>query len=550
MNRRRCDCVVIGYNDWDFRSFIRALEPSREYSSAYMNVLKNTVVVDGVRLLYNELLGTLMTRAAGTPHRYNAFEVASLGGCYLTSYLRRRGFGVELVNFFSFDHQQLADVLEDKPRAAVITTTFYFMPQPVQEIIAFIRQRSPETTIILGGPYVYNICRDRGVQPPDGVLESIGADIYIFDSQGEQTLARVLSVLKQGDATALCRIPNLVLRINRDFTWTLREIENNDLDQESEDWAAFDAQLVTPVTYMRTARSCAFSCAFCSYPEMAGALALKSVETVEAELRALKAMGGRFIVFVDDTFNVPLPRFKQLLRMMIANDFGFRWVSFLRCSNVDEEALDLAVASGCHAVFLGIESGDQRVLDNMNKSAQLDRYAWGMRELRRRNIATSASFIIGFPGETRESVEHTIEFIDRNAPTFYTVEQYYYQSHTPIAKRAGEFELRGRGYTWHHRTMDWSESSELVGHVYRSVTGSRILPLYGLGVWGLPYFETRGLGLEQMKRFLELAQPMLIASMEEDAQSQPAQEARIVDWLRTNVVKDHTPALFDVASPS
>ena len=163
MTRHGCDCVVIGYNDWDFREFISALEPSRQYSSAYINVLKNTVKAGGQRLLYNELLGHLMTKATGRFHRYNAFEVPSLGGCYLTSYLRRRGHVVELVNFFWSDQQRLADVLDEQPRVAALTTTFYFMPQPVQEIVAFIRARSPETAIVVGGPYVYNICRENAV---------------------------------------------------------------------------------------------------------------------------------------------------------------------------------------------------------------------------------------------------------------------------------------------------------------------------------------------------------------------------------------------------
>lgn len=533
--RNGCDCVVVGYNDWDFREFISALEPSRRYSSAYVNVLKNTVKADGQRLLYNELLGTLMTKASGTPHRYNAFEVASLGGCYLTSYLRRRGHDVELVNFFSYDQQQLATVLEEKPLTAAIMTTFYFMPQPVQEIVSFIRARSPETTIVIGGPYVFNICREQAIAAQNRLFAELGAAVCIFDSQGEQTLTRVIRALKHGDD--LSRIPNLILRSEREFLRTARDVENNDLDRESEAWETFDPSLVAPVTYLRTARSCAFACAFCAYPGMAGALTLKRIETVEAELRALKAMGGRFVVFIDDTFNVPLPRFKSLLRMMIANDFRFRWVSFLRCSNIDEEAIDLAAASGCYGVVLGIESGDQGVLDNMNKSARLDRYEWGVRELHRRGIATSASFIIGFPGETRETVERTIEFIERTSPTFYVAEQYFYSSQTPISQRAEEFGLRGGGYTWQHHTMNWAESAELVGHVYRSVRNSRILPLYGLGMWGLPYLESKGFTLDNTKRFTELVQPMLIASMDgDDGGLPPSHEAAVVDWLRHEVV--------------
>jgi hypothetical protein len=122
------------------------------------------------------------------------------------------------------------------------------------------------------------------------------------------------------------------------------------------------------------------------YPTMAGAYVNSSLEAVENELRVLHEKGVTNVVFIDDTFNYSIQMFKRLLRMMIANDFKFRWVSFLRCSNVDEEALDLMKESGCIGVLLGIESGDQRILQLMNKSAKVDRYHWGIAELNKRGI--------------------------------------------------------------------------------------------------------------------------------------------------------------------
>ena len=107
----------------------------------------------------------------------------------------------------------------------------------------------------------------------------------------------------------------------------------------------------------------------------AGALSLTSVEVVEKELAQLGRRGVQHVIFIDDTFNVPGPRFKELCKMMIRNDFGFSWYSYFRCAAArDVETYDLLRDSGCKAVFLGIESGDQNVLDNMSKVATLDRY--------------------------------------------------------------------------------------------------------------------------------------------------------------------------------
>jgi len=64
---------------------------------------------------------------------------------------------------------------------------------------------------------------------------------------------------------------------------------------------------------LRTARSCAFKCAFCNYPTRAGKLSLASLDTVGRELSSIRSIDKvQNVVFIDDTFNVPLPRFKDL----------------------------------------------------------------------------------------------------------------------------------------------------------------------------------------------------------------------------------------------
>ena len=120
--------------------------------------------------------------------------------------------------------------------------------------------------------------------------------------------------------------------------------------------------------------------------------------------------------------------------------------------------------------------------------------------------------------------------------------KYFHSGATPVARKSQLFQLRGGGYTWQHATMNWSESAELVGNVYRTIRNSRILPLYGLGLWGVPYLESKGLPLPVVQRFVELVQPMLIASMDGNFAALPAQEATVVDWLRSNVTHA-SPAL-------
>jgi radical SAM superfamily enzyme YgiQ (UPF0313 family) len=301
--------------------------------------------------------------------------------------------------------------------------------------------------------------------------------------------------------------------------------------------------LVTPIAYLRTARSCPYTCAFCNYPTMAGAYVNSSVETVEQELQTLRRMGTTDVVFIDDTFNYPLPRFKRLLRMMIDNDFGFRWVSFLRCSNVDEEALDLMQHSGCIGVLLGIESGDQRILQLMNKSAKLDRYVWGIAELKKRRIETFASLICGYPGETEESVRNTIAFIEQTQPTFFNVQLYYHDTRAPISKKAEEFGIEGAGYSWKHNTMEWRQGAAWAEYMFRTIRNSIPLSLYGFSLWGISYLISRGITMEQIKEFGRITRPMLLQSLQDEAPAHATDAERHLVSLFRNV-----PLLASVAA--
>lgn len=521
----RLDCVIVGYHDVDFGSVEARARTARVYSGAYDNLKTNSVRIGGRRITYMDLLNRTLERATGRNPRLHVGELPNLASCYLKSFLRRRGFAADVVNFFTRENERLRALLDDGPRAVAITTTFYVDPQPITEIVEFVRSYRPETPIVVGGPHIFNICSDHDTATQDFLFRAIGADFYVFDSQGEATLAALLHALQDGTAQALERVPNLAYRRGDGFRRTTRVLEDNDLDRNAIDWRYFDPAEYVPTAQMRTARSCAFACAFCRYPVVAGALSLTSLPVIESELRRLRETGVENVVFVDDTFNVPLPRFKQLCRMMIQNQFGFSWFSYFRCSNADDAAYDLMRESGCSGVFLGIESGDPSMLSRMNKFAAVDRYEAGIRKLNERGIATFASLIVGFPGETAETVRRTVEFIEKTAPTFYRAELYYHDTKVPIHQRAEQWKLAGAGYSWTHSTMDWRTAAAMIEEAYRTVRASTVLPLYMFDFWSLPYLVGRGIPTEQVRRFATVAQKLLLASMrDEDLDATPYEQ--------------------------
>jgi p-methyltransferase len=510
------DCIIIGYNDVPFSRLADKHKPLQKYSATYNELKTNSVLVGGERKNYMELLNHVIEQSRGVNPHFNAFELPNLGASYLTSFLHQRDFAVELVNFYNYGRQRLIDLLADSPRAVVITTTYYIEDEPIKEIVEFIREQQPDTRIIVGGPYVHNTCAANDVATQNITFRSIGADIYISDSQGEATLAQVLGCLRKGRDAGLAFIPNLIYwKSDGTMGRTHRVEERNSLDENAVRWKAFAPEFYTPTTYMRTARSCPFQCSFCNYPTMSGEHTLASIDTIRQELRVLVEGGLKYIIFVDDTFNVPLPRFKQLCRMMIEENFNLQWISFFRCSNADDECFDLMKQSGCLGVYLGIESGDQEILNNMTKFAGVKKYHEGLRKLHERGIFTFGSFIAGFPGETERSVMNTLEFIEEAKPTFFNVQLYFHDPIAPIEKKREQFGIQGDHYSWRHSTMSWEEGSEWVEYMLRNITSSIPLTLYGFSLWSIPYLLQNGFSTNQIQSFGRTARKMLIKSLDD-----------------------------------
>ena len=544
------DCIVIGYNDVSFNSLAEKHKPFQDYNGTYSELKTNSVLLNGQRKTYMELLNHALTGLHGTDPNLNAFEVPNLGAVYLTNYLRSRNFSVELINFYNYEKDRLADLLMEKPRAVAITTTYYVEEEPIKEIIEFIRERSPETRIILGGPYILSLCADNRLATQNALLKSIGADLHIVDSQGEATLAKVLECLRTGRDSRLVFVPNLIYQY-KDSNWvrTHHVEEHNSLDENAVNWRSFDSRFFTPTSYMRTARSCPFTCSFCNYPAMSGDHVTSSVETVRNELRYMVDNGLKYMIFVDDTFNVPLPRFKQLCRMMIEEKFNLGWVSFFRCSNADDECFDLMKESGCLGVYLGIESGDQQILNNMNKSANVQRYRDGIRKLNERGILTFGSFIFGFPGETKQSVMNTIEFVEETEPTFYNVQLYFHDPMAPIHQKREQYGIEGNYYKWRHNTMEWQEAAEWVEYMLKRVDRSILLTLHGFSIWSVPYLLQNGFTVEQIISFSRTAGNILVKGLSDTEVSYRDEEKELAAMFSTWDPKSRLSNLNYVSSP-
>jgi radical SAM PhpK family P-methyltransferase len=511
---RRLDCVVIGYNETPFEQYEGLIAKYGVESEAYRDLKFSFVDLDGRKLNYIDLLNQVFETAradGGEPADaapFKSCEIPNLAAAYLTHFLRRRGYEARYVNLFQHEKEELRRMLDADPLCVAITTTFYLMNFPVSEMVNFIRAHNPRVKIVVGGPLVANHARNYRGEELATALDDIGADLYVVESQGEATLLEIVRRLREG--LSLDGVPNTIRAEGGALRGAAPAPENNSLDENYIDWRTFSGESLGPTLQTRTARSCAFSCSFCNYPTRAGKLTLTDLGHVEAELDSMLALGGvRNVVFIDDTFNVPLPRFKDICRLMIRKKYPFKWFSYFRCGNSDEEAIELMARSGCTGVFLGIESGSQSILKNMNKAVTVERYVKGVETLHRYGITTFDSFIIGFPGETAQTVDETIAFIKETRPDYYRAQLWYCEPGTPVENQRERYGIKGEGFVWSHDTMDSLEAMDHIDRLFLTVEGSTWLPQWSFDFWTIPYLLGRGVTSEQFKELMRWAHKML-----------------------------------------
>ncbi|MGH1540698.1 MAG: PhpK family radical SAM P-methyltransferase [Arenicella sp.] len=498
------DCLLIGFNDLDISHYEKMVRAMGTDSGAYRDLALAIVNHNGEPKRSLDLLTELHYEGREQPGRpLNNTDFLWPTITYLASFLHKRGFTYDFVNQFQFEKESLREKLQTgKVRSVAITTTLYVIPEPILEIIEFVREISPETQVIVGGPYVSNNTCTLDGEALQRFFKLIDADVYVDSSEGEQALVNVLTALRDGSGFE--DILNIAFRRGEGYSKNPTKSESNDLSEEMVDHKLFVEDTGGFVS-LRTAKSCPFNCAFCGFPTRAGKYLYLSVERVERELDALRELGTvSTITFLDDTFNVPKARFRDLLRMMIRNDYGFKWNSFYRSDHGDAETIELMAKAGCEGIFLGIESGSDTILEKMNKKSRAKHYREAISLCREHGIVTHANLIIGFPGETLETVQETIDLIEQTKPDFYRAQLWYADPMTPIWQKREELGITGEAFFWSHETMNSATACDLVEKLFLGIENSVWLPQFGFELWSVFYLKRFGMSVVQIKAFIRI----------------------------------------------
>jgi anaerobic magnesium-protoporphyrin IX monomethyl ester cyclase len=273
------------------------------------------------------------------------------------------------------------------------------------------KELDQECTVVVGGPHPSMV----GGQ----VLTNPHIDICVR-GEGEVTITEVLRALENG--STLQGIQGVVFREEK------RTVENPPRPlMEDLDALPYPAEVAPAVlrdyhsypshafTNIFATRGCPFNCFFCGSRKIWGRkVRFRSPENVIEEIHRLYKKGIRLVHFDDDTFGVKKEYIRRICTGLMEQCPGIRWSSEIHVKLVDEETTSLMKKSGCWRMQIGIESGNNRILQEMRKGITIEEAMEACRVIRRHGIELEAFFIVGFPQETEESLRDTITAIERS----------------------------------------------------------------------------------------------------------------------------------------
>jgi len=171
-----------------------------------------------------------------------------------------------------------------------------------------------------------------------------------------------------------------------------------------------------------TSRGCPFDCSWCSKPTFGRSFRQQSPERVLAELRALKERYGvDYVRFCDDVFGISRPWLEKLLDGMLEARLGLRFECLARVDLLKPDLLGRMREAGLERVYVGVESGSQKMLDLMNRGTKLRQVERTARALREAGVRQFWFLMLGYPGETEADIEATFQLFRRFSPEEYSV---------------------------------------------------------------------------------------------------------------------------------
>ncbi len=376
-----------------------------------------------------------------------------LGILYISAFLNQHDISHELYDTtFSSKEKLKEHILNSKPAYLAIYTNL-MTKLNVLEIIQFIRNHSDlsEIKIILGGPEVK--------YSAENFLKA-GSD-FIVIGEGEQTTLELINELNK-DKPDFTTIHGIAFKQKDQIIYTaerskLKNIddlpfpnrEGIDLFSYLETWKKFHRKNAISISTMR---GCPYTCKWCSRAVYGLSYRRRSAKNVVDEMVYIKkTYNPDSLWFVDDVFTISHKWLNEFNEELKKRNIKIPYECITRADRMNEEVIQQMKESGCFRVWIGAESGSQRVIDLMDRRVDVHQVREMIRLVKKNEIEAGTFIMLGYPGETKKDIEETIQHLKESNPDHFTITVAY-----PIRGTELYQEIESKQLT----NLEWDKSTD------------------------------------------------------------------------------------------
>jgi radical SAM superfamily enzyme YgiQ (UPF0313 family) len=330
-----------------------------------------------------------------------------LGLAYLAAAMEEAGAEVRVLDLVvtPYSAEMLAKILDDFQPELVGLTAVTMTVDHAMAVVDGVKRHNPRAVTVMGGPHVT-------FSAPQTLKACPSLDVAVL-GEGERTMVELVRAVAAGSGFE--NVAGIAHRADGAIRFTPSRGFIADLDslpppaRRLLPLGRYRA-LGMPIS-MTTTRGCPHQCIFCVGRKMVGAkVRYRSPRRVVDELEAIGRLGFHQVNIVDDLFTADKGHCTAVCDEILRRGLKVRWTSFARVDTVSEEILSKMKAAGCTAVSFGVESANRAILKTIKKRITPEQVVEAVGMCARTGVTPFASFILGLPGETPETIQETMEF--------------------------------------------------------------------------------------------------------------------------------------------
>jgi radical SAM superfamily enzyme YgiQ (UPF0313 family) len=337
-----------------------------------------------------------------------------LGISYMAAVLEENGYEVNIIDASAMEMtwEDLEEELKEQSPQVVAITALTPTIEQAKKPAHLVKKVFPLTTVVMGGYHpTFN---------HQEILDKDYVDVVVM-GEGEYTLLELVQTLEEGGDLSQVRGIALENQVNPPRPLI------TDMDA-----LPFPARHLLPMDHykmlnmktgmatMITSRGCPMQCSFCASAALHGPkLRRRSPENVVDEMEHLvRDHDVGIIAFMDDTFTLNHRIVEEICDEIQKRDLEVFWGCTARVDTLSDELLEKMGEAGCITLFLGVESADQQMLDSTSKNITIDKIRQAFQLSQKHKIRTIASVVLGMPGDTKENIKRTVNFVRELNPSY------------------------------------------------------------------------------------------------------------------------------------